>query len=80
MKILGTLHEYISTCILFDIELGKKSSVKFRNFRSVSLSHERRLLASSCLSVCLSLSACITAAPTGGIFVKLHIGAFFLNL
>ena len=41
-------------------------------FRRVCISREKSLLFSSCLSV--RLSACISADPTGQIFVKFIIG------
>jgi hypothetical protein len=40
--------------------------------------HEKRLLASSCLS--LRQSACTSGFPTGVIFFKFDIGKYFLNL
>jgi len=43
-------------------------------FRRVRISREKNLLFSSCLSV--RLSACISSAPTGQIFVKFIIGGF----
>jgi len=39
---------------------------------------QKRLLVSSCLSV--RLSKWNNSAPTGGIFMKLHIRAFFENM
>jgi len=40
-------------------------------------SREKQLLASSCLTVRLPVSACISAAPTGRISVKFGIGDFY---
>lgn len=47
--------------------MGKKLSVRVRNFRHFRLSRETRVMASSCLSADLSacLSSCMNATPTG---------------
>ena len=56
------------------------------SFRRVCKILEKRLLASSCLSVCLSVapSACVSAwnnfTSTGGIFMKFNILVFYENL
>jgi hypothetical protein len=50
----------------------------FVNLQALSRSQEKRLLASSCPSVCLSLRLLsrISVAPTGRISVKFNLGDF----
>jgi len=50
---------------------------KRRNSGALSQNWEKRMLASSCLSVCLS--AWNNSAPTGRIFLKFDIWVFFEN-
>lgn len=68
-KILGTLHEDISTFTLFSIECGRRAHIN----------REKRLLTSPCPTVCLSvfLSAYLRSAPAGNIFVKFDTGDFY---
>jgi hypothetical protein len=56
---------------MFCIALARRSLY----FMCVRINSEKRLLALSCLFVCLS--ACISAAATAGIFVKFDIGDFY---
>ena len=64
----GMWQEDVSTFILFAVDWEHKIINKGQKIR------ERCLLASSCLPVCLSAS--MSAAPTGRIFVKIDVGDF----
>jgi hypothetical protein len=70
-KISGTVHEVISTSILFSTKYGRR----------VRINREKHLL-TSCPSACLTacLSTHLKAAATGRIFVKFGIASFYGNL